>query len=109
MEEKYPFIAIRMMPGVVSRSQIIFKDKAGKKEMSNEIPNPDNSFIIINSHPYDQDGNLTKEAKDEVIRVILEKIKNTGHRMCVVFGKDESVFCESDGSTKAAGNDYSYF
>jgi len=49
--------------------------------------------------PY-KDGELTELARKTVIEVVSWAAVQRNFRMCAVFGENDSVFCEPDGSIK---------
>lgn len=94
MESEYPYIIVRLMPAIYSRRSILFEADACS----------DKDLVIPDNQPYDKSGKLTKEARDEVISATLQAVKRTGFRMCAVFGKNDCVYCEPDGSTEKSGD-----
>jgi len=87
----YPYVVIRWMAAAYGRREVIFVASGHSVESSQEV-------LVADSAPW-AEGALTSRARAALIERVLELVRESGYRMCVVFAKDDSVYCERDGST----------
>lgn len=92
-EKKFPYIIIRLMNSVYQPIPIVFVPDDSIKPLKNVA-----TFVIPD--PYDEQGRLTDFTREVIIGGVLKTSKESGFRMCAVFGEADCVYCEPDGSTK---------
>ena len=93
--EQFPYLVVRLMAAVYYRYPIEFVHNG------NANPDPE-ALTVFESDPFDADGKLTLESKRKLIEVVSFEARETGLRMCVVFGPMEAVYVEPEGAIREA-------
>ena len=93
-EETYPYLVIRPMATVYSRRTIEFV------EYETGTPaNPDAYITVRCAEPFNE-GRLTRQARAALIEAVKHKANERRIPMCIVFGKNELIYVNPDGTTK---------
>jgi len=88
-----PYLVVQTNDGANTRVPIVFVPNDRVKPRGDEL-------TIVMREPY-KDMKLTESARKEVVTVVSWLAEQRGIPLCVVFGENDSVSCEPDGSTKA--------
>ena len=93
-EETYPYLIIRPMATVYSKRTIAFV------ESETEIPHHSDAYItVVCLEPF-RDGNLTDQARAALIEAVKHKANERRIPMCIVFGTNDLLYINPDGTTK---------
>lgn len=85
-----PYLVVRLMPAIYVRYPIEFLLQNGS------ILHP-KALIPLEPEPFDKDGGLTADCRRELIETVRFESRESGLRMCIVFGSDEAVYVEPSG------------
>ncbi len=90
---KYPHIVVRVMSAVYQREEIDIgigepEARVGFRKTMLHYP-----------QPFDQNGQLQFVCVQMLIAATVIAVNRTGHRMCIVWGPNDSTFCEKDHVT----------
>ena len=89
--ERFPYLVVRLMPAVYNCYPIEFAWNGN----TSSIPE---ALTLFEPNPFDADGNLTPECRRKLIELVGFEARETGFRMCVVFGPKEAVYVEPEGA-----------
>lgn len=90
----FPFIVVRLTSAVYQTESLLVR--AGD---ANAIVTPGQS-LLRHPHPFGPDGQISGEARTLLLSAVLEAVRKSGFRMCVVWGPAWCTFVEADGSNK---------
>ncbi len=93
--EQFPYLVVRLMAAVYYRYPIEFAWNGNTSSISEAL-------ILFEPNPFDADRKLTLESKRKLIEVVSFEARETGLRMCVVFGPMEAVYVEPEGAIQEA-------
>lgn len=93
--ERFPYLVVHLMPAVYNRYPIEFAWSGN----TNSIPE---ALTLFEPNPFDKSGELTAECRRKLIEVVSFEARETGLRMCVVFGPNEVVYVEPEGVIQEA-------
>jgi hypothetical protein len=86
---KFPYVVIRWMAAVYGKKDVQFVSKSADWLK-------DKSIVVVDPAPFEA-GLLTKRARMRLIDEVMLLSLESGHRMCIVFGKDDCHYCQPDG------------
>lgn len=94
MSAPYPYLVVRIYSAVYQREDIAIHEgppqvHIGYRASSVQCP-----------EPFTPEGKISPSCRDLLIAGVLEAVRRTGHRMCLVWGPESSTYCERDGSAK---------
>ena len=87
----FPYLVVRLIPGfyVNERIHVGPRPPAGRNQWS---------IVVVHPEPW-KEGRLRPDVRQAVIdQVIARCLAQKTFRMCIVFGKDEQVYVEPDGT-----------
>ena len=87
----YPYVVTRHFPAVYTTKRVSWAE-----------PGEPGHAVIPCVDPYDGDGRLRDEARELVIAYAVERSAATEFKHCAVFGEDDAVYVEPDGTTTAS-------
>ena len=93
-EETYPHLIIRPMATVYSKRVIAFVAQA-----TATLTHPDAYVTVKCAEPFNE-GRLTDQARAALIEAVKHKANERRIPMCIVFGKNELLYINPDGTTK---------
>ena len=93
----YPCVGVRYAAAVYGQFNVRFVESEQTNPIAEEF---DDDFVVICPKPFTVDETLTPEARQALINVVQYASKKSGHRMCVVFAKDDCVYVEPEGTAK---------
>ena len=93
----YPRITVRYLPAVYAQFGVKFVES---KDAASKLDTVEDAFVVVYPRPYTVDEQLTPEARKALVEVVQCASQKTKHRMCVVFGEQDCVFVEPDGTAK---------
>ena len=93
-EETYPYLVIRPMATVHSKRVIEFVEQ---KTVTSA--HPDAYVTVVCPEPF-SGGNLTDQARDALIEAVKHKSNERRIPMCIVFGTNDLLYINPDGTTK---------
>ena len=88
-DEFVPRCVIRYMSALYGRVPYVFRDE----------PEASCTIFVDMERPT---GPLDASMRQKFIDATLQTVCRSGFRMCVVFGPEDAVFCERDGTTVAS-------
>lgn len=92
---EYPYVAVRYMAAVYGRFPFRFSDP---QETEGDPAADRDAFVVACALPF-VDDRLTAQARELCIEAVQLAVRQSRHRMCVVFGKSDCVYCEPGGSS----------
>ncbi len=92
----YPYVVVRIIPAVYSKSEINF--------ITNKFESEKKSWTSIfwEGSVRDNYGNILADVRAFLIEIVKAEVKKSGYRMCLVFAADDREFIELDGSVKSS-------
>ena len=93
----YPYVVVRYLATVYGRFPVKF---VGSEPTTLDSKACENAVVVGCPQPYTVDERLTPEARNALTGVARYACQQSGHRMCVVFGKKDCVYLEPEGVAK---------
>ena len=91
---EYPYVIVRFMATVYTSYRVEFVESDQFQPAES-----DRAFVVVCNNPY-VDGQLTPEATEALLVAVQHASRQSGHRMCAVFGKNDCVYIEPEGPEK---------
>lgn len=96
-EKRYPHVVIRWMATVYQPFPVIFSPTG--------TPSRTDAFVVcMDTESFDQNGVLTLAARNALVETTKTESQTKKRRMCIVFGKEDCVYCEPDGKAEASNS-----
>jgi hypothetical protein len=93
----YPYLVVRIYAAVYQREDINIREGDPRVHIGHR------SSFLSHPRPYTDDGQLSPVCRQMLIAAVLETVRRTGFRMCIVWSPDSCTYCELDGSAKDSG------
>lgn len=94
---RFPYLVVRLIPTLYQHEKIF----VGPTPPKNATPR---NIVVVHPDPWDGDR-LRPEVRQEIIeKAIALCVRVKRFRMCVVFGEDDQVYVDPDGTTKEMSN-----
>ena len=97
--DAYPHVVVRYMATVYAQFGVKFVESG---EEASKLDTVEDAFVVVYPRPYTVDEQLTPEARKALVEVVQCASQKTNHRMCVVFGEQDCVFVEPNGTAKTS-------
>lgn len=94
----YPFLAVRYTPDHIKKESIVFVRKSEKEF----IVADDERLVIAVPDENDRSGEYVELSRDVIIGSAFLHMDSIGYPLCVVFGPDDCVYIEHDGSVTSS-------
>jgi hypothetical protein len=92
IKRRYPYLVIRLMGGVYQREEITLQQGAPRVHIGHR------DTYVHHPEPFAAEGAVTAGCKDLLISGVLEAVRRTRFRMCLVWSPNQCTFVERDGS-----------
>ncbi|MCC6812155.1 MAG: hypothetical protein IT381_32340 [Deltaproteobacteria bacterium] len=92
VEDPYPYVVVRLMSAAYARRSVRF---IGSVE---PVIESSRNGIVLQDDAAAETSTVGPTARQKLIDRVLADAKETGFRMCCVFGPNDSAYCEPDGS-----------
>lgn len=89
---RFPYLVIRWMAAVYGRKDFIFVVGDHKFSMNQR------SIEVTHPAPFDHTEQIAADCKSLILKGVLEAVKTSRFRMCVVWGPKSCTYVESDGN-----------
>ncbi len=93
----YPRITVRYLPAVYGTFAVKF---VASEDAAAKLGEVKDAFVLLCPKPFTASEQLTPEARKALVEVVQCASQKTRHRMCVVFGEQDCIFVEPDGTAK---------
>lgn len=94
MSAPYPYLVVRIYTTVYQREDIAIREGATAVHIGYR------STYVHHPKAYTDDGMLHPSCRERLIAAVLEAVRRTGFRMCIVWGPNACTYCEKDGAAK---------
>ncbi len=92
--KRFPYLVIRWMAAAYGRKQIIFVVGTPRVEFFDRV------LLVQHPRPFDEKGEITADCRASLLNGVLESVKISRFRMCVVWGHSSCTYVEIDGEFK---------
>lgn len=90
----YPILVIRLMHGVYQGEKV--RVRRGPPSVSLKV----SKSLLQHPKAFKANGQISQEARDLLVKAVLAAVRQTGFRICIVWGPAWCSFVEPDGSIK---------
>ena len=91
-ESCYPYLVVHLMSAMYQREKISVRSGAPKAHIGHR------DCYVHHASPFAEDGSMSQGCKEVLVAAVLESVRRTRFRMCLVWGADSCTFLERDGS-----------
>ena len=88
---RYPYLVIRLMAGVYQREPLDIQPGKPSIHVGHR------SSSVRHPEPFNADGSVSKACRALLVMGVLNAVRRTGFRMCVVWDPENCTFVERDG------------
>ena len=97
-ERMYPYVVVRYMATVYGQFPVRFVES--EQANPNKADEGESAFAVVCPKPYTVEEQLTPEARQALTDAVQSASRKSGHRLCVVFAKDDCVYVEPEGAAE---------